>query len=324
MAKIYCIGEALIDFIPVSAGGAQADVAEREGWLAPMPGGATANTAVAAAKLGAGAAFIGMVGDDGFGRKLIDALRGYGVDTALMGRTAEACTTMAFVTLAPDGDREFTFARKPGADMLLPEAFIPDGLFSEGDILHFGTLGLAPGSPSKEAHVKAVRDAKSAGALVSFDPNIRLPLWDSEDALRETALEFLPFSDIFKVSLDEMPFIFGTDDEQAAADYGFERGVSVFFVTRGRDGAAAYTPGFSASAEGLAVASVDTTGAGDAFNGAFLSRFLGRPLEQGLLPGALKETLRFANAAGAIAVTRKGAMAGSPTLEELEAFVASM
>ncbi|MCL1895792.1 MAG: carbohydrate kinase [Clostridiales bacterium] len=324
MAKLYCIGEALIDFIPVSAGSEQAGQAAREGWLAPMPGGATANTAVAAAKLGAATAFIGMVGDDGFGRMLFDVMGGYGVDTALMGRTAKACTTMAFVTLAPDGDREFTFARKPGADMLLSEADIPDGIFSAGDILHLGTIGLAPGGSTKAAHLKAVSDARSAGALISYDPNIRLPLWDSEEVLRETALEFLPFSDILKVSADEMPFIFGTDDERAAAEYSFGKGVSVFFVTRGRDGAAVYTPGFSASEEGLMVRAVDTTGAGDAFNGAFLSRFLGRPLEESLLPDALGDTLRFANAAGAVTVTRKGAMAGSPTPEEIEVFVSAV
>ena len=324
MAKLYCIGEALIDFIPVSAGGSQAAPAAQEGWLAPMPGGATANTAVAAAKHGAATAFIGMVGDDGFGRMLFDVMGGYGVDTALMGSTDEACTTMAFVTLAPDGDREFTFARKPGADMLLSMDDIPGGLFSEGDILHFGTLGLVPGGSTKEAHIKAINDAKSAGALISFDPNIRLPLWDSEDLLRETALEFLPFSDILKVSADEMPFIFGTDDEQEAAEYSFGRGVSVFFVTRGRDGAAVYAPGFSASVEGASVTAVDTTGAGDAFNGAFLSRFLGQPLEECLAPDALCDTLRFANAAGAVTVTRKGAMSGSPSPDEIKAFVSAV
>ena len=293
----------MIDFMP-----ADGDDGARDALLAPMPGGAAANTAVAAAKLGAKVAFIGKVGADGFGRKLVEVMGGYGVDTSFMTMTEAACTTMAFVTLAPDGEREFTFARKPGADMMLGESDILDGLFRPGDILHFGSLGLVPGSPSKKAHLKAILAAKEAGALVSFDPNVRLPLWDCEDVLRETILEFLPYADIVKVSSDEMPVIFGTDEEVAAAAYCFRKGVSVFFVTRGADGAAAYLPNYYTSVKGIAVKAVDTTGAGDAFNGAILSRFLGRPLAECLDPAALGESLSFANNAGAAAVTHKGAM----------------
>ena len=307
MSRLFCIGEALIDFIPV-----QGDL------LAPMPGGATANTAVAAAKLGVDSIFIGKVGDDGFGRMLINVMNDYGVDTSLMSMTREACTTMAFVLLSPDGEREFTFARKPGADMMLSENDIPEGLFSDGDILHFGSIGLTPGSASKEAHRKAIIDAKAAGASISYDPNVRLPLWDSEAALKNTILEFLPFADIVKVSSDEMPLIFDTKDESEAAAICFGKGVSVVFVTRGRDGAAVYTPGFSDEAGGIRLTAIDTTGAGDAFDGAILSRFLGKPLADIAAPDELRGSLRFANTAGAVTVTRKGAMAGSPTLEEIE------
>jgi len=310
MDHLYCIGEAIVDFIP----------ADEAPLLAPMPGGATANTATAAAKLGVPSSFIGKVGDDGFGRMMIDVMKGYGVDTTYMTMTSAACTTMSFVTLTPDGDRSFTFARKPGADMLLSETDVPDGLFSSSDILHFGSIGLMPCSPSKEAHLKALKMAKGAGALVSYDPNIRLPLWDDHKELRATILEFLPFADIVKVSDDELDFIFGTSDVKAVAKTCFDNGASVLFVTRGKNGAAVFTPDHSDETEGIPVKAVDTTGAGDAFNGAMLSRFIGRPLKDCLTPDALKETLIYANIAGSITVTRKGAMAGSPTLEDIKSF----
>ena len=311
---IFCIGEALIDFIPA---GLSPDGAPL---LAPMPGGATANTAVAAAKLGARASFIGKVGDDGFGRLLIDTLAGYGVETGLMSMTRSACTTMAFVMLSPDGEREFTFARKPGADMMLSAEDIPGGFTGAGDMLHFGTLGLVPGALSKEAHLKAILAARAAGAVISFDPNLRFPLWDSPEDLKATVLEHLPFAGIVKVSDDEIPFIFDTDEEKKAATYCFSQGASVVFVTRGKNGAAVYTPSFSTETEGLPVKAVDTTGAGDAFNGAMLSSFLGKPILECLEPEALAKTLHYANIAGGITVTRKGAMAGSPSPEEIEAY----
>jgi len=311
---VYCIGEAIVDFIPAG------EAPDGAPLLAPMPGGATANTAVAAAKLGARASFIGKVGDDGFGRMMIDVIKGYGVDTERMSMTRAACTTLAFVTLSRDGDRSFTFARKPGADMMLSEDDIPDGLFGAGDILHFGSLALMPGSPSKKALRKAIVAAGAMGALVSFDPNVRLPLWDDPEELKQAILEYLPFADIVKVSDDELFFIFGTEDEQVAAALCFAQGASVLFVTRGKNGAAVYTPDFSAEAAGIPVAAVDTTGAGDAFNGAVLSRFLGRPIGECLAPETLTGILRFANAAGSVTVTRKGAMAGSPTAEEAESF----
>jgi len=311
---LYCIGEALVDFIP--AGEAPDGIR----LLAPMPGGAPANTAIAAAKLGVSASFIGKVGEDGFGRLLIDVIDNYGVGTEYMSLTRTACTTLAFVTLSDEGDRSFTFARKPGADMMLSEDDIPDGLFSSGDILHFGSLGLMPDSLSKTAHKKAILAAKSAGALISFDPNIRLLLWDDVRVLKATILEYLPFADIIKVSDDELDLIFGTDDEKAAASYCFTNGASVLFVTRGKNGAAVYTPTYSSEAAGLPVTVLDTTGAGDAFNGAMLSRFVGMPVRECLIPEILTDTLRFANTAGSITVTRKGAMAGSPALDEILTF----
>jgi len=311
---LYCIGEALIDFIPAG------ETADGTPLLAPMPGGATANTAVAAAKLGANVSFIGKVGEDGFGHMLKDGLQNYGVDTTYMSLTRTACTTLAFVTLSKDGERSFTFARKPGADMMLSEDDVPDGLFSAGDVLHFGSLGLIPGSLSRAAHAKAILSAKSAGALLSFDPNLRFALWDDPAELKKAVLEYLPFADIVKISDDELDFIFGTKDEKAAASVCFAQGAALVFITRGKSGAAFYTPEYSAEAAGIPVTAVDTTGAGDAFNGAFLSRVIGKPARECLDPEILTETLRFANTAGSISVTRKGAMNGSPTEAEILSF----
>jgi fructokinase len=315
-SKLYCIGEALVDFIPTEAG----ESAGAQQALIPSPGGGPANTAVAAAKLGVQSYFIGKVGDDSLGRMAVSALSKFGVDTSLVASTDKACTTLAFVTLTADGDRDFTFARKPGADMLLDESEIPERLFGCCDILHFTSLGLVE-SPSKYAHIKAIDLAKKAGAHISFDPNIRLSLWDSAEACRGTVMDFIPKADIIKVSLDEMPFVFGTDSEQAAADYCFGQGVSVFSVTRGKDGASVYTQGYCEAAEPVALKAIDTTGAGDAFNGAFLSRLLGRPLSESLERRDLAETLRFANSAGALTVTKKGGMSGSPTRDELARFL---
>jgi len=312
---LYCIGEAIVDFIPAG------ETPDGISLYAPMPGGAPANTSVAAAKLGVRASFIGKVGDDGFGRMMIDVMTGYGVSTEYISQTRDACTTMAFVTLSNEGDRSFTFARKPGADMMLTEEEVPYRLFSDIDILHFGSTGLMPGSPSKAAHLTALKAAKSAGTSISYDPNVRLPLWDDPMELKTTILEYLPFADIVKVSDDELDFIFGTDNEHKAAEFCFSQGASVLFVTRGSAGAAVYTRNFFAETGGVKVNAVDTTGAGDAFNGAFLSRFLGNTVEESLDPDALTEILNYANTAGSVTVTRKGAMAGSPTIEDLESLV---
>jgi fructokinase len=315
-SNIYCIGEALMDFIPVTAG---LDASAPQA-LIPLPGGGPANTAVAAAKLEAKSRFIGKVGDDSFGRMLISTLKNYGVDTSLMTQTKKACTTLAFVTLTDDGERDFTFARKPGADMLLGKDEIPEDIFKNGDILHFTSQGLVE-SPSKCAHSKAIDQAKKAGALISFDPNVRLDLWEEPDECRKTIIDFIPKADIIKVSLDEMPFVFGMKGEEEAAKYCFEKGAYIVFVTRGKDGASVYTQDFSAEAAPIKLKATDTTGAGDAFNGAYLSRFAARPKEEILNQKNLTEILNFANAAGALTVTKKGAMSGSPTLNELKQFI---
>lgn len=321
MAKVYCIGEALIDFVPTVKGVRLEDV---PGFL-PAPGGAPANLAAAVAKMGAEAAFIGKVGDDAFGRLLRETLQTHGVDVTHMTATAKACTTLAFVALRADGERDFVFCRKPGADMLLEEADIPEGLFAPGDILHFGSLGLVE-SPGKYAHRRAIGLARAGGAIVSFDPNVRLNLWETPADCKDAILAFLPLADVVKVSLDEMPFIFDTGDERAVAERCFALGVRALLVTRGAEGSAIYTPAAGGpvrrvEAVPIRVPVEDTTGAGDAYTGAVLSRLVGRPLAESLAPESIAETIRLANAVGSMTTMRKGGIASIPTLAEAEAFL---
>lgn len=316
MAKVFCIGEALIDFVPTVKGLRMEDV---PGFI-PAPGGAPANLAAAVSKLGASSAFVGKVGDDAFGRLLRETLEKHDVDTTYMTTTPEANTTLAFVALKASGDRDFIFYRKPGADMLLDESDIPENLFQSGDILHYGSLALVE-SPSKYAHIKALRLAKQAGAILSFDPNVRLPLWKDPADCKNTILEFLPQADLVKVSSDEMPFIFDTEDEQTVADRCFSLGVKAVLVTRGPAGSAIYIPGYNVEVESIDVRVEDTTGAGDAYTGAVLSRLVGRPLEESLTPAGIDEIIALANAVGSMATMQKGGIASIPTAEEAQAFM---
>lgn len=315
MATVYCIGEALIDFVPTEKGVRMEDVAA----FIPNAGGGPANLAAAVSKLGTNAAFIGAVGDDAFGRLLRETLSGYGVDTANMITTNKAGTTLAFVALKADGDRDFIFYRNPGADMMLEEADIPEGLFKAGDILHFGSLGMVE-SPSKYAHLKAVKMVREAGGITSFDPNVRLNLWADPEDCKRTVHEMLPYSDIFKASLDEMPFIFDTDDEQTVANRCFEAGVKLVLITRGAKGSAIYTKEYTAEVASIDVKVEDTTGAGDSYNGAVLSQIVGKKLDDCLAPDSIDSIINLANVVGSITTMKKGGVSAIPTMEQVQQF----
>lgn len=316
MAKVFCIGEALIDFVPTVKGLRMEDV---PGFI-PAPGGAPANLAAAVAKLGAESAFVGKVGDDAFGRLLRETLEKNHVDTTYMTTTTQANTTLAFVALKASGDRDFVFYRKPGADMLLEEMDIKAGMFAKGDILHFGSLAMVE-SPSKYAHIKALKLAREAGAIISFDPNVRLPLWEDPADCKNTILEFLPQADLVKVSSDEMPFIFDTESEQAVADRCFALGIKAVLVTRGAAGSAIYTPGRMVEVESIDVKVEDTTGAGDAYTGAVLSCLVGHSLEKSLIPQNVDKMIELANIVGSMTTMQKGGIASIPTIEQAQAFM---
>ena len=314
---IITLGELLIDLTQTGA----EDGVRR---YAAFPGGAPANVAVAAAKLGAKTGFIGKVGADAFGGDLRLTLSRNGVDTAGLYETAEAPTTMAVVSVDERGERSFSFYRSPGADTLLTADEALDALKAVDSplrILHIGSLSLTD-EPSRGAAMAALRFAKAAGLTVSYDPNYRASLWQSEAEAVKRMTEPMPFVDILKVSDEEMYLLTGTRDLRMGSLELGSLGPKLVLVTMGKRGAYYRFGIHTGAAEGVPVEVADTNGAGDAFLGALLSRLALRgkdPLKD-LSPAELEETVAFANKAAAFTCTRSGAIPAMPSLEELEKF----
>ncbi len=315
MSRITTIGELLIDFIPGQRGVALIDVED----FTKKPGGAPANVAVVAAKLGAKSALISQVGDDAFGHGLIRTIKGYGVDTSNLFVSDRANTALAFVTLDHQGNRDFVFYRNPSADQLL-EAKQVEVFPEKGDILHFCSVSLSE-HPIKKTHVEIIKRFKEAGALISFDPNVRLGLFPDHQDLRKTIRSFLGYADILKVAEDEIEFITGERDETKALTTLMAYGPRYLIVTRGRHGASLYTRDRHHHMPSFVVKAVDTTGAGDAFIGAFLAclaKHVPTPDEEKRL---IPSYLEYANAAAALTVTKEGAMDGAPSVAEIDRFL---
>ncbi|CAL9206968.1 unnamed protein product [Musa hybrid cultivar] len=308
---IVSFGEMLIDFVPTVSG---VSLAEAPGFL-KAPGGAPANVAIAVARLGGRCAFLGKLGDDEFGRMLAAILKENGVDDAGVSFDAGARTALAFVTLRADGEREFMFYRNPSADMLLTEAELNLDLIGRAAIFHYGSISLIT-EPCRSAHLKAMEAAKEAGALLSYDPNLRLPLWPSAAEAREQILSIWDQADIIKVSDVELEFLTGTESvEDEVAMRLWRPSLKLLLVTLGEKGCKYYTKDFHGGVESYVVKQVDTTGAGDAFVGALLGKIVE---DQSALQDEkkLRELLRFANACGAITTTKKGAIPSLPTAAE--------
>ncbi len=316
MKKLYAIGEALIDFIPQQTGVGIADVEE----FAPKVGGAPANVCGAYTKLGGTSAMITQLGADPFGDKIENELKSFGIDTSLIKRTDTANTSLAFVALKEDGNREFSFYRKPGADMLYDAADVKKEFFTEGFALHFCSVSLGD-FPMKEAHRQAVKYAREAGLLISFDPNLRKNLWASEEDLRRAVLEFLPVADILKVSDEEISFITGKDSIEEALPLLFTGEVKLVVYTEGAAGARAYTKTASAVSPSEKVKAVDTTGAGDAFIGSFLYKLSEADVTAETISKLSEEELlsmlRFSNTYCGKSVQKEGAIASYPTKAEM-------
>jgi fructokinase len=320
MDRVLCFGEALIDFVPLEKGHRLADVDT----FARAPGGAPANVAACIARLGGRAHFAGQVGCDAFGDCIEQTLRTLGVDTTWLRRTASAKTALAFVTLSAAGERDFAFYRDPSADMLFPASGVKPEWFEGQGILHFGTLSLTH-PVSRAATERAVELARAAGWLVSFDPNARLDLWPSPDAFVEAALAMLPSCHIVKLAEDELNLLGGTTP--TPADFILRRGPQALLITCGAGGASVVTDGLNIHLAGLPVDVVDTTGAGDAFVGAFLFELSRREVTVATLDETLRNQavirgcLAFANACAAASVTRRGAIPAMPSLTEVEALL---
>lgn len=313
MADIVALGELLIDFAPVSA--------DAQGYpvLAAQPGGAPCNYLAAAAAYGAKTAFLGKVGDDAFGRLLRETLSQLGVDTRGLVTDAECFTTLAFVTLDGAGDRSFSFARKPGADTLLRTEELRLELIDGAEIFHFGTLSLTD-EPARSATRHAVAYATAQGKLISFDPNLRRPLWRSETAAREQMLWGLEQADIVKISDEEAEFLWGCAPDAAAEKLLADFGVSLAMVTLGAQGCLLANRSACVRVAPPQVAVADTTGAGDIFGGSAAAWLLEHKTPPEHLTSAQLHALGcYAATAASLSTQRRGGIASVPTRAEVEA-----
>ena len=317
MKKLVAIGEALIDFIPTEKCCPLGEVDT----FHPVTGGAPANVCGAYTKLGGVSNMITQLGKDAFGDKIEKDLKYFGINTEHILRTDKANTCLAFVSLMEDGNREFSFYRKPSADMLLQKEDINEKWFEDSFALHFCSVSLGE-YPMKYAHKTAIEYAKKAGAMISFDPNIRLPLWDDHEALKNTVLEFLPYADILKISDEELEFITGYKTIEQAKDILFKGNVKLVIFTKGAEGAEVYTKQMKAVSEGKKVKAVDTTGAGDAFIGSFLYQLSADGVTAEKLSELSEqkaiEYMNFSNAYCAYSVQGKGAIASYATMAEMK------
>ena len=310
MYDVVALGELLIDFT------CQSTDAEGYPTMAAHPGGAPANFLAAIAKFGSKAAMIGKVGSDAFGKLLLGTLENAGIGTEGMSVDDSVFTTLAFVTLDETGDREFSFARKPGADTQIRFEDINLSVIDQAKVLHFGTLSLTD-EPARSATYQTVAYAKQAGKLITYDPNLRKPLWKDLEEAKKQMLWGLTQADVVKISDEEVEFLFGLAPEAGAAHILTNYGVKLVFVTCGPDGcyfsngtACGHVPGLS----GLNVK--DTTGAGDIFGGSAVWKLL----QTGKAPEALsKEELAqitaFACTSAGLSTTKSGGISSVPAME---------
>lgn len=314
---VIALGELLIDMTDNGLSGQGNTLFEAN------PGGAPCNVLAMLAKLGHKVGFIGKVGNDIFGHKLKEVLKEVHIDTRNLCVDDDCRTTLAFVETKEGGDRDFSFYRNPGADMMLTTSDIQEELLEQTKIFHFGTLSMThPGV--REATKYAVESAKKAGALISFDPNLREPLWDSLELAKEQVLYGLGKCDILKISDNEIQWLTGEEDFDAGVRKIREKyPITLILVSMGRDGSRAYyrwgTPGQVRVevAPYLQKTTIETTGAGDTFCGCVLHYILEHGLEE-LDAEKLTAMLKFANAAASVITTRKGALRVMPNLEEID------
>ncbi|XP_013694362.1 probable fructokinase-7 isoform X2 [Brassica napus] len=317
---VVCFGEMLIDFVPTVGGVSLAEAPA----FKKAPGGAPANVAVGVSRLGGSSAFVGKVGDDEFGKMLAEILKLNNVDNSGMRFDHKARTALAFVTLRADGEREFLFFRHPSADMLLTESELDKNLIQKAKIFHYGSISLIK-EPCRSTHLAAMKIAKAAGSLLSYDPNLRLPLWPSEEAARKEIMSIWDLADVIKISEDEITFLTGGDDpysDEVVLQKLFHPNLKLLVVSEGPNGCRYYTKEFKGRVGGVKVKAVDTTGAGDAFVSGLLNS-LASDLTLLTDEKKLREALLFANACGAITVTERGAIPAMPTMDAVQELLKS-
>lgn len=309
---VVALGELLIDFAVAGESGQGNQIFEA------CPGGAPCNVLAMLNKLGRKTAFIGKVGNDQFGKLLKNTIGEMGIEAKGLLLDDEVNTTLAFVHTLPGGDRDFSFYRNPGADMMLTEEEVDYDLIRQARVFHFGTLSMTD-EPVRSATKKALEAAKEAGCLISFDPNLRPPLWKSLDTAKEMMEYGFGYCDILKISDNEIQFISGKEDYDEGIQYILDKyNIPLIFLTMGRDGSRAYYKGKRVEQAGFSVEAIETTGAGDTFCGSAVSGVLDAGMDA-LTEESLEKIIRFANAAAAIVTTKKGAIRAMPAPEEVAA-----
>lgn len=313
---VTALGELLIDFTDSGNSEQGNPVFESN------PGGAPCNVLAMLTKLGHSTAFIGKVGDDFFGNQLRDAVTEVGIDAQYLLTDKEVHTTLAMVHTYPDGDRDFSFYRNPGADMMLTEDEIPEELIKRSKIFHFGTLSMTH-EGVRAATKKALMIAKEAGCIISFDPNLRPPLWSSLELAKEQVLYGLEYCDVLKISDNEIQWLTGKEDFSEGVAWIRERfDIALILVSMGKEGSLAYYKGQMVKAlPFLQENTIETTGAGDTFCGCILSYICNNGIES-LTSEDLTEMLTIANAAASIITTRKGALRVMPSVSEIKELLA--
>ncbi|HEX7342510.1 MAG TPA: carbohydrate kinase [Rhodanobacteraceae bacterium] len=319
MNTVCCFGEALIDFHGVTTGATPTFTAHA--------GGAPANVAVAVARLGGHAAFAGMLGIGMFGDLLAERLALAGVDTRCVRRTDAANTALAFVSHAANGERSFSFYRPPSADLLFRDADFDPAIFQAGNIFHAGSCSMSEAACAATT-VQGMTRARAAGALVSFDMNLRPALWPRGEDPAPTIWQALAQADFVKLSAEELAFLAtSVDGEEAALTRLWQAHAQLVIVTDGEHRQHWYTPHARGEHRIFKVDAIDTTGAGDAFVGGCLYQLAAQGIDAAHLPALAADSarldalLRFASACGALAVTRAGSFAAMPALAEVTAFM---
>ena len=289
--------------------------------LEANPGGAPCNVLACLSKHGHKTAFIGKVGKDGFGEQLTKGLVETGISTEGLQYDTQVHTTLAVVHTYADGDRDFSFYRNPGADMMLRPEEVNADIIRNSKIFHFGSLSMTD-QPVRSAHLQALKIAEEAGCLRSYDPNLRPPLWPNLEVAKENILELMAHCDILKISDNEIQWLSGKEDyDEGIAWLRSQFDIPLIFLTLGKAGSRAYCGDVKTQQAGFKLNTIETTGAGDTFFGSVLHHIL----EKGFRPYTkeeLDEMLMFANAAAALVTTRRGALRVMPSAEEIEAILA--
>ena len=307
---VIAMGELLIDFTM------NGKSEQGNNMFEACPGGAPCNVLAMLNKLGKKTAFLGKVGQDQFGVLLKNTLDEAGIDTSNLKMDADVNTTLAFVHTFPDGDREFSFYRNPGADMKLTADEIDAEFLKKAKLFHFGTLSMTHDGV-REATKKALDIAKENGLLISFDPNLRPPLWSSLELAKEQMEYGFQFCDILKISDNEIQFVSGKEDYDEGIQYLQEKyHIPLILLTLGKDGSRAYYKDMRVERSGFKMDTIETTGAGDTFCGSSLNYVLEHGMED-LTEEQLGEMMTFANAAAALITTRKGAIRSMPEKEDV-------